>query len=634
MDGRSVRKLLDRDTTVSEGKGKLYQSPPFSILQTSKFIDVVAEGKNEISINITDSTSMVKSQTEWLFYFDLFRSQLENMGFKIIKTGVVNTGKQYQRLPLQSQIFSELNTSFVFQRISLKKVEIPKFNVNNFVFKNLVVMGEIVKSSSFFSVASLKSFMLYENPTFVVNLRKKMSDNAEQFFSGKLKECYENLAKGLGKNKSALDYYKTDLLERDEKDLWIGQIIDVLSYSLKYNIYVVDTNFNYIRSATNSEFETSIIIMEITKSENKYILMTYEPYHFQDEIPNNIYKFDKKNVLPINLSGNKKIITSSSSIDDVNDKFLQTLPSKYSIKDLEEIVKQGDKEKVEILKNKGNPHEGYLTVFKDTSEEGIINITKTLQYIPNLKVQVSYKGKPLRSFWEIWHSHDVGKNFQNEILNSSDPQEAIWELRDKYKYKIATTFSPVYARAIYEYFNAKIVLDPSAGWGDRMIGAFYAGVTEYIGFDPNRDLREGYIKIMELLGVSLKELTPDSLIFNNNYKIYSLPFEIGSVNLTKNYFDLVFTSPPFFDYEIYNPNNPTYKDWITEFYTPLVVNSVNALKSNGNLALYIGDTTSGKISDFLSKQITTLTPTKYLGKIGLQSFTKNILREVWIYNKK
>lgn len=630
MDGRSVRKLLNRDKEAPEGKGKIFQSSAFSIQQTSKFIDVVAEDKNEILINISDKTSMVKSQTEWLFYFDLFRSQLENIGFKMIKTGVVNTGKQYQRLPLQSQIFSELNTSFVFERITLNKVENPIFNINNFIFKPM----PMIKETNFFSTASLKSFVLYENPTFVEDLRKKMSDNAEIVFHGPLRECYENLARGLGKNKSALDYYKSHLLENDPKDLWIGQIINVLSQSLKYNIYVVDTNFNYIRSVTNNEFDISIIVMDVSletsKRENKYILMVQEKdsKHFKD----NTYKFEEYSEgqfnLPIDLSGNNKIIIKeqTSSIDDIESKFLQTLPPKYSMKDLEEIAKKGSTEKAKILKNKD-----YLTVFKDTSETGIINITKTLQYIPNLKVQVSYKGKPLKSFWEIWNANI---EFQNEILNSSDPQEAIWELRDKYKYKIATTFSPVYARAIYEYFNAKIVLDPSAGWGDRMVGAFYAGVTEYIGFDPNRDLREGYIKIMELLGVSLKESTENSLIFSNNYKIYSLPFEVGYKELPKNYFDLVFTSPPFFDYEIYNPNNPTYKDWIKEFYTPLVVESVSALKPKGNLALYIGDTTSGKISDFMTKQITNLTPTKYLGKIGLQSFTKNILREVWIYNKK
>ena len=35
----------------------------------------------------------------------------------------------------------------------------------------------------------------------------------------------------------------------------------------------------------------------------------------------------------------------------------------------------------------------------------------------------------------------------------------------------ATTFMPGYAKAVYEHFGAQAVLDPCAGWGDRMLGA-------------------------------------------------------------------------------------------------------------------------------------------------------------------
>lgn len=294
MDGRSVRNLLDRDKSALQGEGKVYQSQAFSIQQTSKFVDVVAKEKNEININIIDKTSMVKGQTEWLFYFDLFRSQLENMGFKMIKTGVVNTGKQYQRLPLQSQVFSDLNTSFVFERISLSKAEIPKFNVNNIEF---TYGSPDTTPRSFFTIASLYSFKIVENPKYVVDLRKKMSDEAESFFTGVLKECYENLASGMGKNKTAIEYYKDHLLNNDTNELWIGQIINLLSDVLKYNIYVVDSNFNYVRSVDN-DHGTSIVIMEASKKENKYFLMGMA-VHYDYKLTNIINKFENK--LPITL---------------------------------------------------------------------------------------------------------------------------------------------------------------------------------------------------------------------------------------------------------------------------------------------------------------------------------------------
>ena len=50
------------------------------------------------------------------------------------------------------------------------------------------------------------------------------------------------------------------------------------------------------------------------------------------------------------------------------------------------------------------------------------------------------------------------------IVSHIDPNEAKWTLAKEFQYKIATTFMPAYAKAIYEYFGAKIVLDPCAGW--------------------------------------------------------------------------------------------------------------------------------------------------------------------------
>ena len=46
----------------------------------------------------------------------------------------------------------------------------------------------------------------------------------------------------------------------------------------------------------------------------------------------------------------------------------------------------------------------------------------------------------------------------------ADPNEAKWSYAREFRYKIATTFMPAYAKAIYEYFDAKVVLDPCAGW--------------------------------------------------------------------------------------------------------------------------------------------------------------------------
>ncbi len=148
---------------------------------------------------------------------------------------------------------------------------------------------------------------------------------------------------------------------------------------------------------------------------------------------------------------------------------------------------------------------------------------------------------------------------------------------------------PGYAKAIYEYFNAKRVLDPCAGWGDRLTGAMTAiGVTKYVAFDPNRNLRPGYCKIMEYGGHTVRELSEHKIHFSNDFEIHSLPFEIGSKMFADESFDIAFTSPPFFDYEMYNPSNPQYKDWIEEFYTPLFQQVCRLVKSGGFFGIHIG----------------------------------------------
>ena len=58
---------------------------------------------------------------------------------------------------------------------------------------------------------------------------------------------------------------------------------------------------------------------------------------------------------------------------------------------------------------------------------------------------------------------------------------------------VASQFKPVIAKAFYDKFNSKNVLDFSAGWGDRLAG-FYASDSgkHYVGIDPNLDNHPAY----------------------------------------------------------------------------------------------------------------------------------------------
>jgi hypothetical protein len=240
----------------------------------------------------------------------------------------------------------------------------------------------------------------------------------------------------------------------------------------------------------------------------------------------------------------------------------------------------------------------------------------------------------LRSFAEIWEDQTSG--LAEEVLASKDPNEAKWSLAKKYNYKIATTFMPMYAKSIYEYFGASRVLDPCAGWGDRMCGALAStGVRRYVGFDPNQNLVPGYKKIQADFGNKVLVDDPKHyhVKFEGGYEIYSIPFEHSNKRLGEERFDFAFTSPPFFDYEDYNPNNPTYQNWYRDFYEPLFILTEGRLHTNSFFAIHIDDTSAGKIRDFLFTRVAQITSFKYCGKIGLVGGKSGKIRNVYLYQK-
>lgn len=164
-------------------------------------------------------------------------------------------------------------------------------------------------------------------------------------------------------------------------------------------------------------------------------------------------------------------------------------------------------------------------------------------------------------------------------------------------------------------------------------------VEHYVAFDPNLTLRPGYTDIMQSLGHQLTKCTDSSLHFSNDFHIHTLPFEVGAVNILgdvkyNGYFDLVFTSPPFFDYEMYADTNPQYASWIDEFYRPLFEHSARCVKGGGYVCIHIGDTSAGNIEKFLQEEVHQFCALRLEKKIGLRGMVSNKIRTVWLFRKE
>ena len=271
---------------------------------------------------------------------------------------------------------------------------------------------------------------------------------------------------------------------------------------------------------------------------------------------------------------------------------------------------------------------------KDAAPADYVRAIQETEILKTRVKQYDHKTRRMRtlpSFRDAWNNDDTG--LASAILSQKDPHEAKWILANRFGYKLATTFMPMYAKAIYEYLGAERVLDPCAGWGDRMVGALSSTcVRRYVGFDPNRNLVAGYKRIHADFGNAMTMESSERIAFGGATptEIHSVPFECGELDEK---FDFAFTSPPFFDYEDYSAENPTYMDWYVEFYEPLFTITERHLDANAFFAVHIDDTSAGKIRDFLFRRVNKITGFQYRGKIGLIGGNSGKIRNVYLFQR-
>lgn len=138
-------------------------------------------------------------------------------------------------------------------------------------------------------------------------------------------------------------------------------------------------------------------------------------------------------------------------------------------------------------------------------------------------------------------------------------------------------FKPLTAINIYNKFECSKILDPTMGWGGRLVGACVLNKKEYIGIDSNKNLREPYKQMVNFLSKYSK--TKIKLFFCDSLNIdYSLLD-----------YDMVFTSPPYYNKEIYTSMKiyKTKEEWEQNFYYPLFNKTYFSLKRGGFFCLNI-----------------------------------------------
>jgi len=139
------------------------------------------------------------------------------------------------------------------------------------------------------------------------------------------------------------------------------------------------------------------------------------------------------------------------------------------------------------------------------------------------------------------------------------------------------------ALQIYNSFQPKIaIMDPFCGFGGRLVGAMMLNIN-YTGIDLNKDLESGYQKLIHDFGHS------------SNSKIDILFQDANAVDFSKYKYDMVFTSPPYENIELYkHSEKKTIEEW-SKFYKEVFQKLWDNLINGGTYIININENIYTKI---------------------------------------
>ena len=142
-------------------------------------------------------------------------------------------------------------------------------------------------------------------------------------------------------------------------------------------------------------------------------------------------------------------------------------------------------------------------------------------------------------------------------------------------------FRPLCAKTIINMFGAKSVLDFSVGFGGRLLGFHASDAESYIGVDPNSKLHYPYQQINNFCNTG------------KDTKFLCSPSE--EVEYTNVNADLVFTAPPYIDWDYSEDDTQSFnryfsKDqWLKEYLYPSLQKAWAVLNPGGRMVICIED---------------------------------------------
>jgi len=190
------------------------------------------------------------------------------------------------------------------------------------------------------------------------------------------------------------------------------------------------------------------------------------------------------------------------------------------------------------------------------------------------------KGKTIYEIWETDTSRQkLIEQTKKKNRGGKTAAGNVWEA-----FRINTgsivMFKATTAKYIYHKYGATKVLDPTAGWGGRMLGAWALGI-DYVGIDTNIEMVGAYEEMINKMASYPSVFNPSNL---------KMIWESClTVDFSKIDYDFVLTSPPYINMEIYEhmPKWKTDEAFYCEFFLPLWNKCVDNIESGGAVCFNI-----------------------------------------------
>lgn len=156
----------------------------------------------------------------------------------------------------------------------------------------------------------------------------------------------------------------------------------------------------------------------------------------------------------------------------------------------------------------------------------------------------------------------------------------------------ASIFNPyTYGWLLQNYFEGSKVISGTAGWNAYQIGFHQSDWTEFTCIDVIESVIENSSKIADYYSKSNKLFSEDKIV-----NAHCCPSERIDLD-EKGYYDLCLFSPPYYNLEVYetdNPNQsiksyPKYEDWLEGYWNETVRNLEKTIKPGGTFSFVISN---------------------------------------------